>query len=111
MRTDRFGQGYDLVLLSAIAHSLSPDENRDLLSRIYQALVPNGRLVLQDFILEPDKTSPNFATLFSLNMLVNTKGGASYSEPEYDLWLRSAGFRETERVRLPGPANLMIAVK
>ncbi len=111
MRTDTFGQGYDLVLLSAIAHMFSPQENRDLLRRAYQALAPNGRLVLQDFILEADKTSPNFAVLFSLNMLVNTQGGASYSEPEYEAWLREAGFRESKRVRLPGPANLMIAVK
>jgi len=111
MRTDHFGQGYDLVLLSAIAHMFSPEENRDLLGRIYESLAPNGRLVLQDFILEPDKTSPSFAALFSLNMLVNTKGGASYSEPEYDEWLRAAGFRETKRVRLPGPANLLIATK
>jgi (2Fe-2S) ferredoxin len=111
LRTDRFGQGYDLVLLSAIAHMFSPEENRDLLGRIYETLVPNGRLVLQDFILEADKTSPTFATLFSLNMLVGTNGGASYSEPEYDEWLRGAGFREIKRVRLPGPANLMIATK
>jgi cyclopropane fatty-acyl-phospholipid synthase-like methyltransferase len=111
MRTAPLGQGYDLVLLSAIAHMFSPEENRDLLRRIYETLAPNGRLVLQDFILEPDKTAPDFAVLFSLNMLVNTQGGASYSEPEYDLWLRNAGFRESKRVRLPGPANLMIAIK
>jgi (2Fe-2S) ferredoxin/SAM-dependent methyltransferase len=111
MRTDEFGQGYDLVLLSAIAHMFSPRENRDLLGRIYKALEPNGKLVLQDFILEPDKTSPGFAALFSLNMLVNTDGGASYSEAEYDAWLRAAGFRESKRVRMPGPANLMIATK
>jgi SAM-dependent methyltransferase len=111
LRSDRFGEGYDLVLLSAIAHMFSPAENRDLLGRIYHALAPNGRLVLQDFILEPDKTGPAFAALFSLNMLVNTEGGASYSEAEYDAWLRAAGFRETRRVRLPGPANLILAAK
>ena len=111
LRTDAFGQGYDLALMSAIAHMFSPGENRDLLRRIHQALAPNGRLVLQDFILEADKTSPSFAVLFSLNMLVNTRGGASYSETEYEAWLRGAGFRECKRVRLPGPANLMIAVK
>lgn len=111
LRGDNFGHGYDLVLLSAIAHMFSPEENRDLLRRIYDALAPNGRLILQDFILEPDKTSPTFAALFSLNMLVNTNGGASYSESEYDAWMRAAGFRETRRVRLPGPANLMIATK
>jgi (2Fe-2S) ferredoxin/SAM-dependent methyltransferase len=111
MRTDEFGHGYDLVLLSAIAHMFSPEGNRNLLGRIYHALEPNGKLVLQDFILDADKTSPSFAALFSLNMLVNTEGGASYSESEYDAWLRAAGFREIKRVRLPGPANLMIATK
>ncbi len=111
LRTDAFPEGYDLVLLSAIAHSFSPEENRDLLGRIYRSLAPKGRLVVQDFILEADKTSPTFAALFSLNMLVNTEGGASYSEPEYEGWLREAGFREIRRVRLPGPANLMIATK
>jgi (2Fe-2S) ferredoxin/SAM-dependent methyltransferase len=111
MRSDAFGQGYNLVLLSQIVHMFSPEENRDLLSRIYQALAPGGRLILQDFILEADKTSPGFAVLFSLNMLVNTQGGASYSEPEYNRWLREAGFREAKRVRMPGPANLMIATK
>lgn len=116
LRKDRFGdsetgEGYDLVLLSAIAHMFSPEENRDLLRRIYRALDAGGRLVLQDFILEADKTRPMFAALFSLNMLVNTEGGASYSEAEYEEWLHEAGFRETRRVRLPGPANLMIATK
>jgi (2Fe-2S) ferredoxin/ubiquinone/menaquinone biosynthesis C-methylase UbiE len=111
MLTDALGEGYDLVLLSAIAHMFSPDENRALLARICRALVPGGRLVLQDFILNADKTAPRFAAIFSLNMLVNTAGGASYSEAEYTEWLQEAGFRESKRVRLPGPANLMIATK
>ena len=102
---------YDLVLLSAICHMFSPEENRQLLARAFQALAPHGRLVISDFILEPDKTAPRFGALFALNMLVNTRAGSSYSEPEYDAWLTEAGFSETERVRLPGPANLMIATK
>lgn len=102
---------YDLVLLSAICHMFSPEENRQLIGRAYQALAPHGRLVISDFILEPDKTAPRFGALFALNMLVNTRAGASYSEPEYDAWLKEAGFGETKRVRLPGPANLMIATK
>lgn len=62
-------------------------------------------------MLDADKTSPRFAALFSLNMLVGTRAGASYSEPEYADWLRHAGFSEVKRVRLPGPANLMVATK
>jgi (2Fe-2S) ferredoxin/ubiquinone/menaquinone biosynthesis C-methylase UbiE len=105
------GKDVDLVLLSAICHMFSVEENRGLLQRIYQALAPGGRVVVQDFILEEDKTSPKFGALFALNMLVGTKAGASYSEPEYTEWMRAAGFREIKRVRLPGPSGLMIGTK
>ena len=102
---------YDLVLLSAICHMFSPEENCQLLKRAYAALAPHGRLVISDFILEPDKTAPRFGTLFALNMLVGTRAGASYSEPEYEEWLKAAGFGAAKRIRLPGPAGLMIATK
>ncbi len=102
---------YDLVLLSAICHMYSPEENRQLFRRAYDTLAPEGRLVVADFILEADKTAPRFGALFALNMLVNTRAGASYSEPEYETWLKEAGFAEAKRVRIPGPVNLMIATK
>ena len=102
---------YDLVLLSAICHMFSPEENKQLLERAYAALAPKGRLVISDFILEADKTAPRFAALFALNMLVNTRAGNSYSELEYEAWLKQAGFAESKRVRMPGPAGLMIATK
>jgi predicted O-methyltransferase YrrM len=107
---DRFGRGYDLVFVSAICHMLDPGENRDLFRRCREALAPGGRLVVQDFILEPDKTAPKQAALFALNMLVGTRAGSSYSEPEYAAWLREAGFGEIRRVRLPGPAGLMVSL-
>ena len=108
LRADTFGEGYDLVLLSAICHMLGPDENRDLLRRCYRALSPGGRIAIQDFILEQDKTAPKMAALFSLNMLVGTTQGASYNEEEYAAWLGGAGFRDVARIRLPGPSGLMV---
>ena len=111
MLSEPFGTGFDLVLISAICHMFDPQQNRTLLRRALEALVPNGRVVVQDFILEPDKTAPSWAALFSVNMLVGTRGGASYSEPEYADWLREAGFSETRRIRLPGPSGLMISTR
>jgi (2Fe-2S) ferredoxin/predicted O-methyltransferase YrrM len=102
---------YDLVLLSAICHMFSPEENQQLLKRAYDALAPKGRLVISDFVLDPDKTAPRFGALFALNMLVGTRAGSSYSEPEYAAWLKEAGFADTKRVPMPGPASLMIATK
>ena len=111
MLRDALGENYDLVLLLAICHMFSPDENRELFQRAYRALAPKGRLVVQDFILEPSKTAPRVAALFSLNMLVGTEAGSSYSEPEFATWLQEAGFADVCRVRLPGPSGLMIAVR
>jgi predicted O-methyltransferase YrrM len=109
LRSGRLGEGYDLVFLSAICHMLDEAENLDLLRRCREALATGGRVVIQDFILEPDKTAPRFAALFALNMLVGTPGGSAYSEPEYAAWLSEAGFQQIHRVRLPGPTGLMIA--
>ena len=108
LRKDPFGEGWDLILVSAICHMLSPEENRDLLRHCHTALAPGGRVVIQDFILTPDKTAPRQAALFSLNMLVGTQQGASYSEPEYAAWLADTGFAEIRHLALPGPSSLMV---
>lgn len=111
LSTDLLGQGFDVILVSAICHMLGPDGNRDLLKRCHAALAPGGRVVISDFILEADKAGPKHAALFALNMLVGTREGSSYSENEYVAWLREAGFRKVKRVRLPGPAHLMVGTR
>jgi cyclopropane fatty-acyl-phospholipid synthase-like methyltransferase len=108
MLVDKFGSGYDLILLNAICHMFSEQQNRDLFRRARRALAPNGRLVVHDFILDSDKTRPQQAALFSLNMLVGTDAGASYSEAEYAGWMKAAGFAEVSRIKLPGPSDLMV---
>ncbi len=105
------GDGYDLVLVSAICHMLSPAQNLELLGKCHAALHPGGRIVIQDFILGEDKAAPKFAALFSLNMLVGTVAGSSYSEEEYAEWLSRAGFQEVGRVHLPGPTGLMMGTR
>jgi len=110
MLQDDFGSGYDLIMLNAICHMFSEEQNRDIFRRAQQALAPNGRLVVQDFILNPEKTGPQHAALFSLNMLVSTEAGASYSEPEYTHWMKAAGFTEVCRINLPGPSSLIVGL-
>jgi (2Fe-2S) ferredoxin/predicted O-methyltransferase YrrM len=108
MLQDQFGSGYDIIMLNAICHMFSEAQNRDIFRRAHQALAPKGRLVVQDFILNSDKTGPQHAALFSLNMLVATEAGASYSEFEYTGWMKAAGFTEVSRIDLPGPSGLMV---
>ena len=108
MLRDDFGSGYDIVMLNAICHMFSEEQNQDIFRRVHRALAPNGRLVVQDFILNPDKTGPQHAALFSLNMLVATAAGASYSELEYIQWMKATGFTEVSRINLPGPSDLIV---
>lgn len=110
MLQDDFGSGYDIIMLNAICHMFSEEQNRELFRRARRALAPKGRLVVQDFILNPEKTGPQQAALFSLNMLVNTDAGASYSEPEYITWMKAANFADIQRINLPGPSSLIVGL-
>jgi len=110
MLQDDFGSGYDIIMLNAICHMFAEEQNRDIFRRAHQALAPDGRLVVQDFILNPDKTGPQQAALFSLNMLVATDAGATYSEPEYTQWMKAAGFTDIRRIKLPGPSDLIVGL-
>jgi (2Fe-2S) ferredoxin/ubiquinone/menaquinone biosynthesis C-methylase UbiE len=111
MRTDEFGTGFDMVFVSAICHMFDDQENLSLFQKVQRALNPGGRIVIQDFILNDDKTGPVTAALFSINMLVGTPHGASYSEAEYTDWLKKTGFEQVRRVTLPGPTDLIVATK
>ena len=111
LRVSDFGGGFDLVLISAICHMLSADENRELMAKSRAALGAGGRIVISDFILDPDRAGPRMAALFALNMLVGTRSGNTYTELEYASWMREAGFDGIRRVALPGPAHLMIGTR
>ncbi len=111
MMLDPLGEGYDLVLISAICHMWSPKENLVLFEKIKAALNPKGQIVIQDFVLNDDKTTPRSGALFALNMLVNTRGGSAYSSKEYIDWLTRTGFEEARIIPLPGPTGLVVARK
>ena len=108
MLHDHLGSGYDIIMLNAICHMFSEEQNRDIFLRARQALAPNGRLAVQDFILNPDIAGPPHAALFSLNMLVGTDAGATYSEAEYTSWMKAVGLTEVRRINLPGPSDLIV---
>lgn len=110
-RVDTFDTGFDLVLLSAIVHSNSLEENADLVRKCFAALAPGGRLVIRDFIMSPDRTQPPAGALFAINMLIGTEGGGTYTEAEMRAWLSDAGFAQIDRVDLPGMNALLIGTR
>ncbi len=59
--------------------------------------------------MDEGKTSPRAGALFAVNMLVGTARGGTYSQGEYQGWLRLAGFAEVRRVPIAGPTDILIA--
>jgi predicted O-methyltransferase YrrM len=95
--TDELPGGHDFAWISAIIHQNDPAQNDALFSRILRALVPGGRLVVRDHVMEPGRTAPRAGALFAVNMLVGTAGGGTYTFDEIAAGLGRAGFG---RIRL-----------
>jgi hypothetical protein len=101
---DAIGGPYDAVWLSHILHGEGPEECRRLIGKAAAALEPGGTILVHEFILDDAKDGPPYPALFSLNMLLGTPEGRSYSRGELTAMLAAAGVADIERLPMPPPA-------
>jgi ubiquinone/menaquinone biosynthesis C-methylase UbiE len=94
---DNIGKGYDLIFISQIMHAYSNKDNIALLMKCKKALNKGGRVVIQEFFINESRTYPIQSALFSINMLVNTYGGRSYSPNEMKGWFLKTGFKNIRK--------------
>lgn len=109
--TKDFEDDYDLILLSAIVHINSYEQNKMLIKRCADALNKNGMIIISDFVMNDDRTQPFHGALFSINMLVGTLNGDTYTEREMREWFESAGLSKIERKNTAFGSDLMIGIK
>ena len=103
--------GFDLVFMSAIIHSNSPEINKQLFRKAFDALKPDGRLVVLDYIMNGDRTSPAAGAYLSLNMLVGTREGDTFTETEVRGWMEDAGFKKISKKKTPFGTDLLTGIK
>lgn len=103
--TDDFGsERFDAALLGLITYILTSQQNADVFRRVFQALRPGGRLVI-DAIMSTDRPA-EWASRAS--MLMNTwNGGAAHSFSDYKTWLQQAGFSKVIQLN----EQLLAAIK
>jgi len=99
---------FDVCFLSHIIHGQSIEKNKKLFAKILACLNPGGKLIVQDFFLNPDKQSPQFASLFALMMLMHTDGGRTYTFEEVEHWMKEVGFSRTNRSHLNLPRSISL---
>jgi hypothetical protein len=104
---------FDVAWLSHILHGEGPEDCQNIINKAVSSLNEGGKIIIHEFILDNAKDGPEFPTLFSLNMLMGTDDGRSYSEEELSGMLKIAGAKDIERVRMkvPNDSGLMIGTK
>jgi len=81
---DGFGTGNDAVLLSSVLHG--PTSGAEMkLKKAHKSMKPGGLLIVQDFVMNADKTGPLIPALF--NVMVG-----AFSLPELAGRIEDAGF-------------------
>lgn len=103
-----FGSGHAIAIAGHILHSEGEEYSRLLMQKTFDALAPGGTMAIAEILVDPDRTAPLPALIFSVNMLVNSNHGDTFSLDEISVWLRDAGFESVRTVDAPGLAPLII---
>jgi hypothetical protein len=95
--------GNDVVLISGVFHRETEENCRRLIVRAGDSLQPGGLLAISDVFTDPGGTSPPFAPLFGLNMLLTAPDGGVHASQDVETWLSEAGFTRVATLSFPPP--------
>lgn len=104
---------FDYATLGNVTHIQSPDENKCIFKKIFDVLLPGGKLVILDAYGEV----PNGAlarSLYQMGLTIRTVQGRVYMPEELKPWLSEIGFKSFEFYSLeavPYSMGMLIAKK
>jgi len=106
-----FGAGYEAALLTNLMHHFDPPTNEALLRRVHAALAPGGRVVILEFVPNPDRVSPPMPALFSITMLTSTPHGDAFTFAELSSMCHNSGFTDVQITPLPGMPQALVTAR
>ena len=100
---DNVKGSYDVAWLSHILHGEGPVECQMIINKAVSAVERGGLMLIHDFILNDTSNGPLFPAIFSLNMLINTDRGRSYTESQIREMMTKADMSHIQRLPFEGP--------
>lgn len=109
--TDALGAGdTDVVLLCNILHHFPAPQNRDILSRVHDALRPGGTVAIFDLETSAADAAPEAAgDAMGLYFRI-TSTSTCFRGEDYEGWLRAGGFRAVRTIRSVKMPSRMLVV-
>ena len=111
MLKGNYGKDFDLVFISNIIHSYDLPTNKKIFNHSYKALASKGKIMIKDFYVNDKRTGPYFPIMFSINMMLGTTGGDTYTMKEIREILRQVGFRKVQTVEVGQDSITIIGEK
>ncbi len=106
--SDSLGSGNDAMLLSSMTNQESPEKLTKLLQKCYDSMNPDGVIMIQEQLLNPEKNGPELAAMIGVNQIINTVGGSSYSTTEMEEIMRTVGFVDIKSEQMAPPSPFML---
>lgn len=98
IENEEFEKGFDLIYASFLFEEFTIWQNIDILHRCFESLNKGGRLIIHENFINNNRTSPLHSVMYSLNLKLHTENGNTYSENDYWIMLKEAGFQKVDNV-------------
>ena len=104
--------GQDVVLMSYLLSAVAEKSVGELLDRARRALVPGGRLLLHDFMVEDDGAGPQSAALWLLSSVIIDPDSVALTPGWLSGQVAARGFAiQAVQDVIPGITKLLLASK
>ena len=105
------GNNYDIIFIDSIIEEYSITDNISALKNIYNALAKGGKLIIHQSLINNTRTEPQLSALQSINLLLNTSNGNTYTRSDIFVVLKEAGFGKIEINGTSAETHIIIATK
>lgn len=89
---DDLPTGADVALISTVLDGYDEPECRKLLKKVFTVLKPQGVVIVNEMMLNKERTGPLFPAIFSLELMLERNTGDSRTVEEVSLWMKDIGF-------------------
>jgi cyclopropane fatty-acyl-phospholipid synthase-like methyltransferase len=110
--TTDWPKGHDVILMSYVWSAVGEDDIAVLARRAFDALPPNGLVLVHDFMVDNTRKQPPFAAWYLLGSVLDNPNAICLTPNCVKAALKQAGFKaEKTEVMLPGITMLTTALK